>query len=135
MKLTTSTVAALALPHGKSDHIEWCDAMPGFGVRLRGTTKRWVIQYRIGQQQRRESLGDVRKVKLDDARTIARNRFAQIQLGTDPGAEKAKARETANVVKLTLGNVARNAKSAEACAEGPAQIVQHPRWHTAKPLT
>jgi hypothetical protein len=30
-----------------------------------------VVQYRFGRQTRRESLGDVRKVKLDDARRIA----------------------------------------------------------------
>ena len=55
--------------------------MPGFGVRLRGRSKRWVVQYRSERQQRRESLGDVRKVSLEDARKIARQRFAQVELG------------------------------------------------------
>jgi integrase len=106
MKLTPSSVTALTLPEGKRDHIEWDDGLPAFGVRLRGDSKRWIIQYRIGQQQRRESLGDVRKVKLDDARAIARKRFAQVELGTDPGAERAKAREAAGVAALTLATVA-----------------------------
>ena len=53
----------LALPPGKGDHIEWDETLPGFGVRLRGRSKGWVVQYRVGRQQRRESLGDVRKVK------------------------------------------------------------------------
>jgi hypothetical protein len=44
------------------------------------------VQYRVGAQQRRESLGDVRKVKLDDARKIARHRFAQAELGIDPAS-------------------------------------------------
>ena len=39
MKLTKDTVAALTLPPGKSDFIAWCSTMPGFGVRLRGSTK------------------------------------------------------------------------------------------------
>jgi hypothetical protein len=43
-------------------------------------------QYRVGAQQRRESLGDVRKVKIDDARKIARQRFASVELGVDPRA-------------------------------------------------
>lgn len=72
MKFTTDKVAALTRPPAKTDHIEWDAEVPGFGVRLRGETKRWVIQYRIGTQQRRESLGDTRKVRLDDARKIAR---------------------------------------------------------------
>ena len=101
MKLTKDTVAALALPAGKSDHIEWDDMLPGFGVRLRGKGKRWVVQYRAGTQQRRESLGEVRKVSLEDARKIARQRFAQVELGVDPAAE----RERANAAALTLGVV------------------------------
>jgi hypothetical protein len=51
-----------------------------------------LVQYRIGQQQRRESLYDIRRVNLTYARDIARKRFAQAELGVDPGAEKAKAR-------------------------------------------
>src|SRR5262245_4767858 len=35
MKLTTAAVAALAMPPGKSDHIEWDADLPGFGIRIR----------------------------------------------------------------------------------------------------
>ena len=103
MKLTTSSVAALTLPEGKADHVFWDESLPGFGVRLRGQAKHYLIQYRVGTQQRRESLGDVRKITLDQARQIARTRFAQIQLGTDPAAEKAKARAASAATALTLG--------------------------------
>jgi integrase len=106
MKLTADIVAALHMPAGKQDHIEWDDDMPGFGIRMRGKSKRWIVQYRVGSQQRRESLGDIRRVKLDDARRIARQRFAQVELGIDPAAEKAKARTAAISASLTLGNVA-----------------------------
>jgi Arm DNA-binding domain len=95
-------VAALVKPTSKADHIEWDDELPGFGVRLRGETKRWIVQYRLGPQQRRESLGDVRKVGLEDARKIARQRFAKVELGVDPAAEKARTLAQAASAKLTL---------------------------------
>jgi integrase len=114
MKLTTDNVTALQMPAGKQDHIEWDDGMPGFGVRLRGGSKRWVVQYRVGVQQRRESLGDVRKVKLEDARKVARQRFAQIELGVDPSAERAKARAAVVSAKLTLASVAERYLDAKA---------------------
>jgi integrase len=94
------------VPAGKADHIEWCDTMPGFGVRLRGNTRRYVCQYRIGPQQRRETLGDVRKVDLEDARKAARRLFAQAELGVDPAARRAETRRAAVTSKLTLAAVA-----------------------------
>ena len=103
MKLTKGAVAALTTD--KPDHVVWDEELPGFGIRLRGGTKRWLIQYRVGLQQRRESLGDVRKVPLDDARRIARQRFAQVELGADPAADREAARATAAKVMLTLGAV------------------------------
>jgi integrase len=101
MQFTKSAIADLSLPAGKNEHFEWDPDLPGFGVRLRGKSKTWIVQYRVGAQQRRESLGDVRRVNLEDARKIARQRFAKVELGVDPGAERAaKARS-----QLTLGKV------------------------------
>ena len=58
MKLTNRLpLAGLALPPGKGDHIEWDDTLPGFGVRLRGRNKGWVVQYRFGRQQRQRKPG------------------------------------------------------------------------------
>jgi integrase len=109
MKLTKHSVAELVLPPGKTDHTEWDDELPGFGVRLRkskdGLNKTFRIQFRVGLQQRSKHL-DARKVKLDDARKVARQLFAQAHLGVDPAAERAKARASAATTKLTLGAVA-----------------------------
>jgi integrase len=102
MKLTTDTVSALVLPTGKSEHFEWDETLPSFGVRLRGTSKRWVVQYRVGTKQRRESLGDVRKVRLEDARRIARQRFAQVELGVDPRAQVAPSLTLASTIDRYL---------------------------------
>ncbi len=72
---------------GSRDHIVWDEDMPSFGVRLRPSRSSYVVQYRVGRQQRRESLGDVRKVTLRDARKAAQLRFAKVELGVDPAAE------------------------------------------------
>jgi integrase len=106
MKLTAKSAAALVLPDGKRDIFFWDEDLPGFGVRLREGARRWVIQYRIGSQQRRESLGDLRKITLDDARRIARQRFAQVELGVDPAAERAKGRAVTAEVTATLKTLA-----------------------------
>lgn len=106
MKLTDTIVAGLELPAGKTEHFEWDDALPGFGIRIRVGARRWYIQYRVGRQQRRESLGDVRKIKLEAARKIARQRFAAVELGSDPAADRGKAKADAVAAKNTLGAVA-----------------------------
>jgi integrase len=108
MKLTKHSVAELILPPGKTEHVEWDDELPGFGLRLRkskrGVSKTYRIQYRVGSQQRSKHL-DIRKVKLEDARKVANKLFAQAHLGVDPAAEKAKARADAAAAKQTLASV------------------------------
>jgi integrase len=110
VRLTDRGAAALILPAGKTDHVFWDFSLPSFGLRLRGDrkscSKSWLVQYRANGQQRREALGDIRKVKIDDARRAARKIFAQVELGVDPAAEKAKARTAAAAATLTLGVVA-----------------------------
>lgn len=92
IRFTDGYVRKLVLPVGKTDHIAWDPDLPGFGVRLRPGKASYVVQYRVGADQRRKSLGDVRKVTLEDARGIARKRFAQVELGVDPDAEGVKRR-------------------------------------------
>jgi integrase len=105
MRLSDIDMTKLPLPPGKTDHIIWDDDMPSFGVRLRPTKRVFVVQYRVGHQQRRESLGDVRKISIGEARKIARQRFAQVELGIDPAAQRAQARAQAAATKLTLATV------------------------------
>jgi integrase len=108
--LSTINVTKLELPPGKSEEFHWDEDVPSFGVRVRktGTTvsRRWVVQFRINGDQVREMLGDVRKVTYKDALKIARNRFAQAELGTDPRAERRRAKAEASSAKLTLGALA-----------------------------
>lgn len=92
IRFTDAFVRKLALPAGKTDHIQWDPDLPGFGVRLRPGKASFIVQYRIGTDQRRKSLGDVRKLTVEDARSVARKRFAQIELGVDPDAEEEQRR-------------------------------------------
>jgi integrase len=122
-----TTVDALQLPPGKTDHVYWDPELPGFGLRLRGEHRRWVVQYRIGTQQRRKSF-DPRKVSLDDARKIARQHFAQAHLGQDPAADRVKAKAEAEAAKLTLKHVAARYLEARAPTLRPA-TVRGARWY------
>jgi integrase len=101
-RFTAGNVEKLSLPAGKTDHIEWDPELPGFGVRLRAAGAFYVVQYRIGSKQRRESLGDIRKTDLEQARKNARIRFAQVELGIDPRAERDKLEASQKADGLTF---------------------------------
>lgn len=109
MKFSKHTAIDLSLSVDERDRFEWDDDMPGFGVRLRQSAGRtsvtWVVQGRVNGATRRESLGDVRKITLQDARTAARRWFAKIELGVDPAAQRKEARAQATAAKLTLAAV------------------------------
>ena len=58
MRLSVKEIDSLALPAGKSDHIEWDDELGGFGLRLReGGSRHWVFQYKLGGKHRRITFG------------------------------------------------------------------------------
>jgi integrase len=69
MKLTQANVAKIKLPAGKSEHIEWDESLPGFGLRLRESgSKNWIVQYKIGAKHRRLTLGSLGQLTPDQAR-------------------------------------------------------------------
>jgi integrase len=97
MRLTVKSVAALGLPRGKSDHIEFDADISGFGVRLRaGGSRTWIYQYRIGSKQRRMVLGSASSVPLALARGNASQLEAKVRLGGDPAMVKETARRDAD---------------------------------------
>lgn len=86
-------ISRAKLPADKADHIEWDSAMPGFGIRTRaGGSKTYVVQYKIGAQNRRMTLGAVSKLTRDQARKVAKQILGKVATGQDPQAEKAAAR-------------------------------------------
>jgi len=106
MKLTQVAIDRLTLPAGKADHIVFDDSLPGFGVRLRkGGAAMYLVQYKIGKQNRRLSLGRVAGMPLAKARAAAGELLAKVRLGIDVAAEKAvrvsEAQQTVGVAVTT----------------------------------
>jgi integrase len=92
VKLTQRLVDSIALPAGKADAVHYDDALPGFGLRIRdGGSRMFVVQYKLGTQHRRMTLGSTAHLRLDDARAKARDILAAVRLGQDPAGEKAQA--------------------------------------------
>ncbi len=103
MRFTKPNTAGLELPEGKSDYIVFDDVLPGFGIRLRAGGKRtWIVQYRVGRRQSRMTIGSAAVLDLEQARKEARRALAKVGLGTDPQAEKDRARAEAT---LTMGSL------------------------------
>ena len=106
MKLTQKTIAALALPAGKTETIVFDEDLPGFGVRLRaGGTRSWIFQYKIGNQNRRITLGSLAALTPARARDTAGDLHAAVRLGRDPAGEKTEGRARA---AETMGAVAQS---------------------------
>lgn len=101
-RFSDAYVRRLKLATGERDRIEWDPELPGFGVRLRTTKATYLVQYRFQKATQRESLGDIRKLTLEEARKVARQFFAKLELGLDPRGEKRKAEEAAASAKQTF---------------------------------
>jgi hypothetical protein len=98
MRFTRQSVAALTLPLGRPYIIVWDEVLPGFGVRVNeGGSRMWVVQYRIAGKTKRETLGWIDAIPLDDARKRAKEALARVSLGSDPHAEKKEAKARAAI--------------------------------------
>jgi hypothetical protein len=97
-KLTADIVKALALPAGKTDHIEWDAELRGFGIRLRRDAdskvrKTGIVQWKRGGRSRRMNVGSVDLASPSELREIARGLLGRVANGEDPQAERHEARE------------------------------------------
>lgn len=96
MKLTDTRLAGLKLAAGETDKIFFDDEISGFGVRVReGGSRKYVLHYRIGGNQRRYTIGPVGVLKLEEAKQRARRALVDLGDGKDPAAQKAEAKEEA----------------------------------------
>jgi integrase len=103
MKFTTRGVAALLREPDADDYVVWNSDLPGMGIRLRGDNKVYIDKPRVNGRLVTDTIGDVRKVSLENAIRIARQHFAEARLGIHAAADKAKAQAAA---KLTFGATA-----------------------------
>jgi integrase len=98
MKLTQKTIAGIALPPGKSEHVVFDEDLPGFGLRIRASGARsWVYQCKIGRRNRRVTLGNAAVLAPATARATAEQMHAKARLGIDPGQAKIDSRTQASV--------------------------------------
>jgi integrase len=92
VKFTEANVKSFKLPAGKSDHIEFDDTMPGFGLRVRGSERKYYIaQYRVGKKSGRTTLGNASKVTLADAKIHAKKVFDLVAAKINPATQRTKA--------------------------------------------
>jgi integrase len=125
MKLTDTKIRDLVLPEGVSSKTFFDDELPGFGVRVRDSGGRtYVVQYRVGSQQRRLVLGSTTSLSLAAARSSAKDQLAKVRLGEDPFAAKLVARVAAGETFAALLPAFLEAKRT---GIGAKRIV--PRWH------
>jgi integrase len=97
MKFTATTTKHLRLPAGSRELIAFDDDTPGFGLRLRKSGARsWIVQYKLGAQNRRLTLGSTDLLDFTRARASARDVLAKVRLGEDPQSQKQQARITAS---------------------------------------
>jgi integrase len=96
MKLTDATVRAASLPEGRRDVILFDDRLKGFGLRLQGASRRYLIQYRdaLGND-RRFNIGSTHEVTAAQARETAAKLLAGIKLGKCPHIEREERRKEA----------------------------------------
>jgi hypothetical protein len=101
MKLTFDSIRAIAPVPPKTEIIVFDDDVPGFGVRasLSGW-KVFIVQYSIGNKQRRISLGNVDEVNVDEARQQAREILVAVRMGKYPAGDERPWPDATNGLKL-----------------------------------
>jgi len=101
-KLTKRLIDDLKPAAGKPDTYAWDSELKGFGVRLMSTgLASYVVKYRNAEgRQRKLALARVGTVTPDEARSMARQRLAEVAKGADPSAERRTIRKAISVSEL-----------------------------------
>jgi integrase len=137
MKFTSKSVASFNVPKGKTDHIEFDDALPGFGIRFRNGKASWIFQWSTGsgvtRRTTRMKIGIYPALPLEQARKIAAELNSKITLGHDPSAEK---RERIEEAADTFGQLAKDYLAAQEGRLSPTMISELRRYliYYAAPL-
>ncbi|MCK5296019.1 MAG: tyrosine-type recombinase/integrase [Alphaproteobacteria bacterium] len=79
----------------------WDSELKGFGLRVQGKSKSWVIMYRNAQgKQKMLTLSKIDKLTPDEARKEAKRKLADVTKGKDPASEKTAKRKAMTVSEL-----------------------------------
>jgi integrase len=93
-RISKRSVDALACPHGKDRVFLWDDAIAGFGVAAFPSGKKvYVAQYRQAGRSRRTTIGEHGRLTPGQARSEAKKLLGVAEAGSDPIAERKRARE------------------------------------------
>jgi integrase len=106
--LTDPKVREAKLTEGKSEEVIWDTDVTGFGLRLRGASKSFVVVYRppgMGRDAspKRLKIGTPETIpNVKEARRLAKEHLGKVAGGADPVAERAakRAKSTARVTDL-----------------------------------
>jgi integrase len=101
-KLTKRVIDDLKPRPGKPETYAWDTELKGFGVRLmQGGLGTYIVKYRNTEgRQRKLALGRVGALTPDQARTLAKQRLAEVAKGSDPSAERRAIRAGITVAEL-----------------------------------
>ena len=84
-----------------ADYFVWCEACPGFAVRVYPSgRKTFIAQVRVGRHTRRVKIGLYGPFTVEQARERAGEIIREAASGRDPQRERRERREAANVTEL-----------------------------------
>src|SRR5262249_21969039 len=134
MKFSKSNVHTISIPEDKlkrsfPEHIEFDDAKPGFGIRVRpapkgGLLRVYIFQCKVGKKHSRITIGNVTKLSLEAAKTQADKFFADAVAGENPSAVRRRKRVEASE---TLGLLVADYLAAKQAALRPRSYIETKR--------
>lgn len=99
VKLTKSFINNLS--NKTCNKTYWDDILKGFGLRIQGKSRSWIIVYRDKyNKQHWFTLGSLNKITPDEARKLASKTFLEISNGNDPATNKQKQKNAITVNEL-----------------------------------
>jgi hypothetical protein len=87
---------------GKADRIHFFKGIDGFGLRLQGDRRTWIVQYRIGLKQRRVTLGTTDELDPKEAIKRAKEVVAGVWKNEDPQQERKDERANPKITFRTV---------------------------------
>lgn len=100
-KLTKRIVDAMK-PDPVGEVFAWDSEMKGFGVRMMPSgVASYILKYRNQEgRQRKLAIGRVGALTTEEARTLARQRLAEVAQGADPSADRQQLRQSITISEL-----------------------------------